>query len=924
VNRLVLALAWGLVLLLAMPGLASPHDPSIPEEVKQWVQQCEIGSNQDVDVMQSCRRAVDALEIVLPHAPVFAASLNRLAASYRAHGLYAKAEALYLRGLRIQEEVLGPEHLEVAQSLNDLADLSYEQAMLGPAESYALRSLRIREKTLSPEHPAVARSRNSLARAYYAQGNYSQAELLYERDLHILEQALGPEHLDIVPCLNGLAGISEAKGNYAQAELLYMRSVRIREKALGVEHPSVATLLVNLAGMYKDQGRYADAKPLYERGLHLLERALGPDHPKLAKAIYTLATLYQDQGSYAQATPLLRRSIRMFEKTLGPEHPSLAAPLNALASIDIAQERPAQALLNFDRALGIRERALRFIATEARITPELDRIRSDEDAVYSLLLVKEVSMPLRALALRMSLLRKGRTAEAALMTGWALQKGMTSDEQRARFNRWQALREQHEALFFRGPAGRADSDARTHQTRLEELKMQIDSLEHEMARAAPLLARWRLPAAEEILDQVAASLPVGSALVEVLGFCPVKFQSKGPEANRRSPPRYVALILFPDKRIESVDLGEAEPVDRSAGALLVSIRDVSQEPLREAQALYQKVMAPLLAKLGNVQRLYLSLDGSLNLVPFAALHDGKQYLLDAPFQILYLSSGRDLLRGVLGQSQQPALVMADPDFHRTATRLKQGESRTIDGDTRSLYDGLTTLEQLKGARAEGALIGSLLHVSPLLGAAATEARLRQLRAPSILHIATHGLFLNSAMPDSRSARATMVGARPKDTFNQLTGRTQDHSLSRSALVLAGAANASTARDAANDGLLTGEEARSLSLFGTQLVVLSACDTGRGTVKVGQGVYGLRRAFLAAGAQTVVMSLWPVSDASTQGLMQRYYQLLLDKKAPRGRIGGLTEAMRAVKSEHPHPYYWAPFIANGLDAPLRLLPVSRRL
>src|SRR5262249_13460988 len=141
------------------------------------------------------------------------------------------------------------------------------------------------------------------------------------------------------------------------------------------------------------------------------------------------------------------------------------------------------------------------------------------------------------------------------------------------------------------------------------------------------------------------------------------------------------------------------------------------------------------------------------------------------------------------------------------------------------------------------------------------------------------------------------------------------SLARSALVLAGAAHAAQAHDADEDGVLTAEEARYLFLFGTELVVLSACDSGRGSVKAGQGVYGLRPPFQTPGAAPVVMSLWPVSDSGTMNLMTTYYQLLLDKQKPRNRLSGLLEAMRLIKRRNSHPYYWAAFIGTGMNAPL---------
>jgi CHAT domain-containing protein len=211
----------------------------------------------------------------------------------------------------------------------------------------------------------------------------------------------------------------------------------------------------------------------------------------------------------------------------------------------------------------------------------------------------------------------------------------------------------------------------------------------------------------------------------------------------------------------------------------------------------------------------------------------------------------------------------------------------------------------------------LLGVRPLTGAAATEAAIRTAKAPILLHIATHGVFLDEQGAVGSRSTSEPVGPQPPVPASQVIGYTSDLSLSRTALVLAGANHAADADGSAKDGLLTGEEARALNLFGTELVVLSACDTGLGSIKAGQGVYGLRHAFFVAGAETVVMSLWPVSDARTHGLMKSYYRLLLDGKNPRPRVRGLHEAMRLVKAQHPHPYYWAPFIATGRDAPLTI-------
>ena len=223
---------------------------------------------------------------------------------------------------------------------------------------------------------------------------------------------------------------------------------------------------------------------------------------------------------------------------------------------------------------------------------------------------------------------------------------------------------------------------------------------------------------------------------------------------------------------------------------------------------------------------------------------------------------------------------------------------------------------LPGTRAEAEAIRRLFpQARLLLGEDATKQALLTLPTPGLLHIATHGFFLEDApsSPGSRSVGTFgAVGAAPP--------KPPGDPLLRSGLVLAGIrpATAPPGTQRLEDSLATALELAGLNLWGTQLVVLSACDTGRGEISLGEGVYGLRRAFLVAGAETLVTSLWKVNDDVTHQLMASYYRHLL---AGEGRSAALREAMRELRREHPHPHFWAPFISLGRDAPLQGLEPS---
>jgi CHAT domain-containing protein len=270
------------------------------------------------------------------------------------------------------------------------------------------------------------------------------------------------------------------------------------------------------------------------------------------------------------------------------------------------------------------------------------------------------------------------------------------------------------------------------------------------------------------------------------------------------------------------------------------------------------------------------------------------------------------------------VVLADPDFHvpvqHSADTAWGQEERSASFER--FFSTLRTgraqgpWTALPGTRGEAEAIQRMFpRAELLLGPEATKGRLLHLSAPGVLHLATHGFFLEDAAAPEGTRAVGHFGALGADA----RAAAPADPLLRSGLILAGAsAPASGVPDAARplseSTLVTALELAGLNLWGTQLVVLSACDTGRGDVKLGQGVYGLRRAFVAAGAETVVMSLWKVNDETTRVLMESYYRNLLEGQ---GRGTALRQAMLKLRQTQPHPHYWAPFIALGQNAPLRV-------
>jgi CHAT domain-containing protein len=888
--------------------------------------------------------------------PTVALSLNNLAGLYQDQGNYAAAESLYQRSLTLYETALGDNHPDVAQSLNNLGVLYHSQGNYAAAEPLYQRSLAIYETALGEDHPSLALSLNNLAGLYHEQGNYTAAEPLYRRSLTIYETALGENHPSVALSLNNLAVLHQIQGDVAAAESFFQRSLTILETALGENHPDVAQSLGNLALLYQEQGNYVAAEPLYRRSLAIYETALGEHHPSVALSLNNLGTLYQDQGDYAAAEPLYRRSLAIYETTLGEHHPNVATNLNNLAELYRVQGDYARALPLYERSAESQETQLTLnlaVTSEARRRAYLATLADETDLLISLHL--QDTPDAATLALTTLLRRKGRVLDATAESYGALREQLTPENQ-ALLDELEGIETQRANLVFGSPmAGQA--------ALLAELEARAETLQDTLARRS---AEFRDEIQPVTLEAVQQQIPADGALVELVRYRPV--DAAAPRQERLGAPRYAAYVLFRDGTLRSLDLGDAEALDLQLFAFRDALRTPSSPIQPLARELDTQLMQPIRALLGDATHLLISPDGALNLIPFSALMDESNTYLAERYTFTYLTSGRDLLRMQRDATpgQGPVLV-ANPDYgaipssppyqggnqaqsppyqggfrgisqaaterippnppyqggDRNQSPPYEGGFRGISNQRSSDFGSLNAFAPLPGTDQEVSAIAPLLPNPVVLdGANATEEALKQVDRPSILHIATHGFFLQDqdclAVPNTRSGREAFVDIISTDDTDCVpTPRNVENPLLRSGLVFAGVNQRDQFPDGSEDGVLTAQEVAQMNLRGTQLVVLSACETGLGNVVNGDGVYGLRRAFVLAGAESQLMSLWKVDDFGTSELMQGYYE-----RITRGM--GRSEALREVQRElldtgaYQHPYYWAGFIFSGNWQPLEAL------
>jgi hypothetical protein len=470
-------------------------------------------------------------------------------------------------------------------------------------------------------------------------------------------------------------------------------------------------------------------------------------------------------------------------------------------------------------------------------------------------------------------------------------------------------------------AGPGPEGLGAHQKLLAEWTVQTNTLEEDLVLQIPEMnLEQKLRAADR--RAVAHALPGDTAVVEFVRYDVGDFKAVPARGEAQwKPARYLAFVLPAGDpyNVNLIDLGEAGPIERMIAGFRASITGgdrtlIPGDPLPGTNAndgieLRRVLFDPLVPALGGCRRLFLAPDGDLCRLPFEVLPVGAVRRLIDDYRLSYLGVGRDVLRFGVKTPGEPAspLVVADPDFDlgTAGALIPAGEPGPCGRQSRALDPSKLHFDPLPGTRTEGKHIAARLGVQPWLNGTALEGRLKTFPSTRILHIATHGFFLED---QKRDPDQDLLG------MGRLS-HALENPLLRSGLVLAGANT--WLRDEplppeAEDGILTAEDVSGLDLLGTELVVLSACETGLGTVQIGEGVFGLRRAFMLAGARTLVMSLWKVPDRQTQELMEDFYQRILADEA---RSEALRLAQLAMKAKYPEPLYWGAFICQGDPGPL---------
>jgi CHAT domain-containing protein/uncharacterized protein HemY len=823
--------------------------------------------------------------------PDYAKACNNLGSLYGAQALFSKAEPLFLEAKNIYEKTLGKNHTDYILSCNNLGSLYLDQGHYAKAEKFYVESKNIREKVLGKNHPDYAISCNSLANLYTDQGMYSKAEPLYIEAKNIYEKTFGKNNLKYASVCNNLGNLYYSQELFDKAESLYLEAKAIQEKVAGKNHPAYAMSVNNIGSVYYRQGMYAKAEPFYLEALDIQARNLGKEHPDYAMSCNNVAGLYKKQRNYTKAEAMYIESKNIREKVYGKDHPAYAHSCFNLGNLYTItkQYNKAGALL--------KESVQNKLKQIDDVLPALSEKERDEFyksidfyfLSYYEFVLKANDPFLYADLFNLQLRIKGLIFQSTQKMQRQIM-GSGNASLIRKYEDWKNLKIQ---LNYYMQLTLADRTARKINT--DSLNTVINDLEKTLSLESEVFAK-SMDKKKYTWQDIQKRLLTKEAAVEIV----------------RTDSAYIALIVKP-YTIEHPDFVVIKNIKDFEKRYLKYYRS-SIEHKTEDLLSYNNFWLQIQEKLGTVSKVYLSGDGVYHQINLMTLKNpvSNNYLLTET-SIQLTSNLKDLM--TVDKARLPEQfekykihLIAYPKYDGGVTDQKTDllkENNKLKSDTSQRFYGRGgAITMLPGTKVEAGNIVSLcnqLNIKPevKLLEEASESYIKSLNNPTILHIATHGFFLPSGEINENARSLSREEAKTYAT----------DPLMNSGLLLANAQQGMKGLIInGEDGVLTAKEALNLNLDQTDLVIMSACETGLGEIRNGEGVYGLQRSFQQAGARTVIISLWKVSDEATQELMSNFYNNLLVKKMLKREA--FKQAQSSLIQKYPDPYFWGAFVMVG--------------
>lgn len=837
--------------------------------------------------------------------PSYLQTLVNLARLYENTGRLDKAESLYIRVLDTRKIVLGDRHTDYVSALNDLGFFYFRyKDNPSKAEPMLTEAVRIYGIIFGKEHLNYANYLSNLGVFYFETGSIEKAEDILLTSLGILQKKLGANHPDCARVMNTLGNLYAFIGN-EQAKFMFNSAVTINLNTFGEKSDQYAYSISNLGGYYEEIKEFAKADSLYKKALSIQEEILGKDSRNYLLTQFHLATVNKKLGYSDKAESLYLENSQLWKKNYGTKIPQYTHSILYLGIMHHQNGKYEKAVpfLKESSSLFIDQTKRNFTSfseKERKLFVELlkDRFEFYTDFTYS--------------ALQEEINTVGwlydntiNTKGILLNTQNKIRNIVLTSEDTTLQNQYQSWRIKRNTLAQVYQMTNDEKKAKGfNQAQLEE---EINQLEKQISRKSSLFAEsndnpsytWK---------NIQQKLKENEAALEI-----IRFRTFGKDSEFSDTTHYAVLIITSESK-NNPDMIVLENGNDLEGKYLRNYNNSVKAQKTDTysyEQYWQKIAEQL--KKRNIKKVYVSPDGVYNQINLYTLQNSQTgKYLDEEIEIQLLGNTKDLItqEAETKLAIQNGVFIGYPDFENSPSSKEVAQIDVSENfiamaldSTQRFFDG-SNIAELPGTKVEIENIQSIFTKNRIqsevyLAKNATETTVKNLKSPQILHIATHGFFLqvskdNTGLEEKRN----VMGVENEQLLR--------NPLLRSGLLFAGASQA--LKGEAEEGILTAYEAMSLNLDNTELVVMSACETGLGEISNGEGVYGLQRAFQVAGAKTVLMSLWTVSDEATKDLMTLFYENWITKKQTKHQA--FINARKELRKKYPAPYYWGAFVMVG--------------
>lgn len=812
-----------------------------------------------------------------------------LAALYIKIGLYSEAQEILASSIATKEKRFGNNSRQLLNPLITQAEFYLLTGDYAKSEEYARRTYNIAKNIFGDQSTKLVPSLSALAKIYSAIGDYARAEQILLNAIQIQKAKLGDDHVNVAIASADLALAKFYLGDpISEIDALISSSEKIIGSKLGASTPIYAELLKNAAIVNIASGKYSIAESYLEQAGAIWESKIGKRNNVNAATIDLLmGDIRYNQFEYGQAESFYNKAKTRYEKFFNTQHPEYLKVQSKLSKAYYMQGDVKKAQRSLEEVLGKYQIFIEdyFPAlSESEKAKFWNTIRVDYEFYNSIVVShNRLNADLIGSLYNNALLTKALLLSSSIkVRERILSSGNTSLINL--YNEWIKSKEQLTAALSMSTEEIASSGMN-----INNLTNQVNDLEKELSLKSEDFA-GAFESRIVTWDQVQNALQPNEVAVEMVRF-------RHFNHTLSDSIMYAVLYVNPDKKTKPQLVLLENGTDLENRNLKI-YRNSIRYRVEDTES-YDAYWRRIQNEVGVSSTIYLSPDGVYNQINLEAIPiDSGQYVLDNS-NIVLVSNTKDIFLKRLKEDRvresKIVAMFGNPTFYvDTKPGLKEG----VNGLTRSTSD---VISQLPGTEVEVNELRELMQengwrADHFTEKAADESTLKQMESPRVFHIATHGFFKE----DDGKGRG------------DATGRATQNPLLRSGLLLTGAGDILNRTDYnfnINDGILTAYEAMNLNLDQTELVVLSACETGLGEVEAGEGVFGLQRSFLVAGAKTIIMSLFKVSDDATQKLMIKFYNKWLQTGDMRQSF---IEAKKEIRSEYIDPIYWGPFVMIGFN------------